>query len=62
MKDSSVVPHSRLHHYISNNEKVFPRHEVCAYHDFGDAEDNKWLVDQILAHQWNGNKVLFLVQ
>jgi len=53
---------SRLRHYISNDDKVFPRCEVRAYYDFGDAEDNEWLVDEILAHQWNGNKVLFLVQ
>src|SRR5882762_1620166 len=53
---------SRLRHYISNDDKVFPRCKVRAYYDFGDAKDNEWLVDEILAHQWNGNKVLFLVQ
>jgi len=29
---------------------------------FGDAEDEEWLVDDILAHRWEGNKVSFLVQ
>jgi hypothetical protein len=52
----------RLCHYISNDNKVFPRCEVCTYYDFSDAKDNEWLVDGILTHQWNGNKVLFLVQ
>ena len=41
---------------------MFPKCEVRAYYDFGDAEDNEWLVDDILAHQWKGNKVSFLVQ
>ena len=53
---------SGLCHYISNDDKVFPRCKVCGYYNFSDAEDNKWLVDEILAHQWNGNKVLFLIQ
>jgi hypothetical protein len=41
---------------------LFPKCEVRAYYDFGDAEDEEWLVDEILAHQWKGNKVSFLVQ
>jgi RNase H-like domain found in reverse transcriptase/Reverse transcriptase (RNA-dependent DNA polymerase)/Integrase zinc binding domain len=53
---------TRLRHYVRNDDRVFPRREVRAYYDFGDAEDNEWLVDEILAHQWNGNKLLFLVQ
>src|SRR5882724_3440801 len=32
---------SRLRHYISNDNKLFPRCEVRAYYDFSDAEDNK---------------------
>jgi len=52
----------RLRHYISNDNKVFPRREVHAYYDFSNAGDNEWLLDEILTHQWNGNKVLFLVQ
>ena len=48
--------------FNKNNNKVFPNREVQVYHDIGDAEDNEWLVDEILAHQWNKNSVLFLVQ
>ena len=48
--------------FDKNYNKVFPKREVRAYYDFGDAEDNEWLVDEILAHQWNKNSVLFLVQ
>jgi hypothetical protein len=53
---------TQLHHYICNDDRAFPRRKVRAYYDFGDAEDNEWLVDEIIAHQWNGNKISFLVQ
>ena len=33
-----------------------------SYYDFSNAEDNEWLVDNIVTHQWNGNKVSFLIQ
>jgi hypothetical protein len=53
---------SRLRPFEKNDDKIFPKHEVRAYYDFGDAKDEEWLVDDILAHCWEGNKVSFLVQ
>jgi RNase H-like domain found in reverse transcriptase/Reverse transcriptase (RNA-dependent DNA polymerase)/Integrase zinc binding domain len=53
---------SRLRPYTKNDDRVFPKREARAYYDFGDAEDNEWLVDDILAHRWDGNKVSFLLQ
>jgi hypothetical protein len=53
---------SRLHPFKKNDDKIYPKREVRAYYDFGDAEDEEWLVDDILAHRWEGNKVSFLVQ
>ena len=53
---------SRLRVYDANDDSVFPKRDVRAYYDFGDAKDNEWLVDDIVAHQWSGNKVSFLVQ
>ena len=53
---------SQLRHYLKNDDNIFPRREVRAFYDFGDAEDEEWLVDDILAHQWKGNTVSFLVQ
>jgi hypothetical protein len=53
---------SRLRVYSKNDDKIFPKREVRAYYDFGDAEDEEWLVDEIIAHQWKGNKLSFLVQ
>src|SRR6202050_1334085 len=53
---------SRLCHYNKNDDSIFPKHELCAYYDFSNTEDNQWLVDDIIAHQWKGNNVSFLVQ
>jgi hypothetical protein len=53
---------SFLHPFKKNDNKIFPKCEVHAYYDFGDAEDEEWLVDDILAHHWEGNKVSFLIQ
>jgi hypothetical protein len=52
---------TRLRPHNKNDDVLFPKHEVRAYYDFGDAEDEEWLVDDILAHQWKGNTVSFLV-
>jgi len=53
---------NRLHPFKKNDNKIFPKWEVCAYYDFGNAKDEEWLVDNILAHRWEGNKISFLVQ
>jgi hypothetical protein len=47
---------------MKNDDKVFPKQEVRTFYNFGDAEDEEWLVDDIVAHQWEGTKVSFLVQ
>ena len=53
---------SRLRTYTKNDNSTFPKREVCAYYNFGDAEDNEWLVGDILTHYWEENKVSFLLQ
>ena len=53
---------NRLQPFLRNDDKVFPRQEVCTYYDFGDTKDDEWLVDGIIAHRWEGNTISFLVQ
>jgi hypothetical protein len=52
---------SHLHPFEKNDNKPFPKCEVCTYYDFSNAEDKEWLVDDILAHCWEGNRESFLV-
>jgi hypothetical protein len=40
----------RLCPFIKNDDKIFPKREVRAFYDFGNAEDKEWLVDDIVAH------------
>ena len=53
---------SRLCPFLRNDNKVFPKWEVRTYYDFSDTEDDEWLVDDIIAHRWEGKTVSFLVQ
>ncbi len=53
---------SRLRPHEPNDETLFPHREAEAFYDFGDDPDREYLVDDILAHQWRGNAVSFLVQ
>jgi len=53
---------SKLRPYIKNDEKIFPRREAQAFYDFGEDDEQEWLVDEILTHQWNGNKLEFLIR
>ena len=48
--------------FRKNDDKVFSKRKVHTYYDFSDAEDEEWLVDDMLTHRWEGNKVSFLVQ
>ena len=53
---------TRLRPFEKNDDTIFPKCEVRTYYDFRDAKDEEWLVDNVLAHRWKGNKVSFLVQ
>ena len=53
---------SLLRQYHKSDNTIFPMREVRTFYDFGDAEDNEWLVDDIIAHKWEGNIISFLVQ
>ena len=65
LKAQRIVPlfhGSLLCQYHKSDDAVFPKREVCTFYDFGDAEDNEWLVDDIIAHKWEGNNISFLIQ
>ena len=65
LKAQRIVPSfhvSLLRQYHKSDDAVFPKREVRAFYNFGDAEDNEWLVDDIIAHKQEGNNIFFLVQ
>ena len=65
LKAWRIVPSfdvSLLRQYHKSDDAIFPKCEVHAFYDFSDAEDNEWLVDDIIAHKWEGNNISFLIQ
>ena len=41
--------------YIKNNDILFPKRDTKVYYDFGNDEDQEWLIKEILAHKWTNN-------
>jgi len=65
MKKRRINPsfhESKLRPFQRNDDTLFPKREVNVYYDFGEPEDQEWLVDEILAHQWKGKCLEFLVR
>jgi Integrase zinc binding domain len=46
---------SRLRAHIANDDALFPHREAHPFYDFGTPNDQEWLVDAILAHNWDRN-------
>jgi len=45
-----------------NNDRLFPKRDAQVFYDMGNPDNAEWLVDEITAHRWVGNKVEFLVK
>ncbi len=53
---------SRLRRHEPNDEQLFPSREAGVFYDFGTDPEQEFLVDDIVAHEWRGNTVHYLVQ
>ena len=54
-KDRRISPTfhtNQVQLYIKNNDVLFPKRDTKAYYDFGNNEDQEWLVEEIIAHKW----------
>ena len=64
-KDRKINPtfHTNLvRPYIKNNDILFPKRDTKVFYDFGNDEDQEWLVEEILAHKWTNNNLEFQVK
>lgn len=52
---------SKLCPYHANDDALFPHWEAHMFYDFGAPDDQEWLVDKILAHQWDRAQLSFQV-
>ena len=59
-KDRKINPtfHTNLvRRYIKNNDIMFPKRDTKVFYDFGNNEDQEWLVKEILTHKWTNNNL-----
>ena len=59
-KDRKINPtfHMNLvRPYITNDDILFPKRDTKVSYDFGNDEDQEWLVEEILAHKWTNNNL-----
>ena len=57
-KDRKINPtfHTNLvQPYIKNDDILFPKRDTKVFYNFGNDEDQEWLVEEILAHKWTNN-------
>ena len=43
--------------YIKNSDILFPKRDTKVFYDFGNDEDQEWLIEEILAHKWTNNNL-----
>ena len=46
--------------FVPNDEVQFPKQEAKSFYDFGNNDEQEWLVDEIIAHKWEGDQNLEL--
>jgi hypothetical protein len=49
---------SLIQHYMLNDSHRFPQREAKSFYDFANDNEQEWLVDEIIAHQWVSNMEL----
>jgi hypothetical protein len=52
---------SKLRPHFANDDALFPHREAHVFYDFGNPDDQEWLVEEILAHKWDRNTLVFQV-
>jgi hypothetical protein len=51
-----------LRQHEEHNDVLFPKRDTQAFYNVGQTDEDKWLVNEIMAHHWARNKVEFLVK
>ena len=52
---------SKLCPHFANDDALFLHREAHVFYDFGNPDDQEWLVEEILAHKWDRNTLAFQV-
>ena len=46
--------------FVANNDELFPKQDVKSFYDFGQDDEQEWLVKEITSHHWSNSKELKL--
>ena len=46
--------------FIANKNELFPRRDTKSFYDFGQDDEQEWLVKEITSHCWSNPKELEL--
>ena len=46
--------------FVTNNNELFPKQDVKSFYDFGQDDEQEWLVEEITSHHWSNSKELKL--
>ena len=46
--------------FVANNDELFPKQDVKSFYDFGQDDEQEWLVKEITSHCWSKSKELNL--
>jgi hypothetical protein len=48
--------------FVANNQNLFPKHDANYYYNYGALDNNKWVIEEIIGHRWNGRAIEFNVR
>ena len=46
--------------FVANNDELFPKRDAKSFYDFGQDNEQEWLVKEITSHRWSNSKELKL--
>ena len=46
--------------FVANNDELFPKRDEKSFYDFGQDNEQEWLVKEITSHRWSNSKELKL--
>ena len=46
--------------FVANYDKLFPKRDAKSFYDFGQDNEQEWLIEEITSHRWSNSKELEL--
>ena len=46
--------------FVTNNDELFPKRDAKSFYDFGQDDEQEWLIEEITSHRWSNSTGLEL--